>query len=91
MKTPALRFSDIVDSSAARKRVNKVGAKTHSCYSPWLISKGSVVDPPIDAAPSWNAGIILTTVSGHRYLLSKVHKVDLSTVSKAFDRSMKTM
>ena len=48
MKTPVLRCSDTVDSSAARKRVNKVGARTHPCFSPWLISKGSVVDPPID-------------------------------------------
>ena len=58
MKTPVLRCSDTVDSSAARKRVNKVGAKTHPCLSPWLISKRSVVDPPIDAAPailSWNS------------------------------------
>ena len=58
MKTPVLRCSDTVDSSAARKRVNKVGAKTHPCFSPWLISKGSVVDPPIDTAPaipSWNS------------------------------------
>ena len=58
MKTPALKCSDTVDSSAARKRVNKVGAKTHPCVSPRLISKGSVVDPPIDTAPaipSWNS------------------------------------
>ena len=58
MKTPVLRWSDTVDSSAARKRVNKVGAKTHPYFSPWLISKGSVVDPPIDTAPaipSWNS------------------------------------
>ena len=40
MKTPVLRCSDIVDSSAARKRVNKIGAKTHPCFSPCLISKG---------------------------------------------------
>ena len=39
MKTPALRCSDIVDSSAARKRMNKVGAKTHRCFRPLLISK----------------------------------------------------
>ena len=58
IKTPVLRCSDTVDSSAARKRVNKVGAKTHPCVSPWQISKGSVVDPPIDIAPaipSWNS------------------------------------
>ena len=58
MNTPVLRCSETVDSSAARKRVNKVGTKTHHCLSPWLISKGSVVDPPIDPAPaipSWNS------------------------------------
>ena len=91
MKTSVLRCSDTVDSSAARKRVNKVGAKIHPCFSPWLISKGSVVDPPIDTAPaipSWNSCIILTKVSGHPYILSNVHKVDLST---AFDRSMNIM
>ena len=33
MKTSVLRCSDTVDSSAARKRVNKVGAKTHPCFS----------------------------------------------------------
>ena len=43
MKTPVLRCSDTVDSSAVRKRVNNVGAKTHPCFSPWLISKGPVV------------------------------------------------
>ena len=56
MKTPVLRCSDTVDSSAARKRVNKEGAKTHPYFIPWLISKGSVVDPPIaPAIPSWNS------------------------------------
>ena len=58
MKTPVLGCSDTVDSSAARKRVNKVGAKTHPCFTPWLISKGSVIDPLIDTAPatsSWNS------------------------------------
>ena len=58
IKIPALRCSDTVDSGAARKRVNKVGAKTHPCFSPWLISKGSVVDPPIDSFPVialWNS------------------------------------
>ena len=47
MKTTTIRYSDTVDSSAARKRMNKVGAKTHHCFSPWLISNGSVVDPAI--------------------------------------------
>ena len=51
MKTSLLRCLDTVDSSAARNRVNKVGAKTHPCFSPWLISNGSVVDPPIETAP----------------------------------------
>ena len=94
LKTHVLRCSDTVDSSAARKRVNKVGAKTYLCFSSWLISKESIDDPPIDTAPSlpsWNSRIILAKVSGHPHLLSKVHKVDLSTVSKAFYRSMKTM
>ncbi len=58
MKIPVLRCSDTVDSSAARKTVNQASAKTHPCLSPWLISKGSVVYPPIDTAPaipSWNS------------------------------------
>ena len=52
MKTPALRCSDTVDSSTARKRVNRVGAKTHPCFSRLVISNGTVVDPPIDIAPA---------------------------------------
>ena len=58
MKTPAQRCSDTVDSSAARKRVNKVGVKTHRCFSPRLISNGTVVDPPIDTAPAIHLGIL---------------------------------
>ena len=50
--TPALRCLDTVDSSADRNRVNEVGAKTHPCFSPWLISKRSVVDSPIYTAPA---------------------------------------
>ena len=50
MKTPALRCSDTVNSTAPRKRVNNVGAKTHPCFIPRLISNGSVVDPPIYTA-----------------------------------------
>ena len=36
LKVPALKCSDTVDSSAARKRLNKVGAKIHPCFHPLL-------------------------------------------------------
>ena len=48
MKTPAQMCSDTVSSNATGKRINK----THPCFSPWLISNGSVPDPPIDTAPA---------------------------------------
>ena len=34
MKTPILKCSDAADSTAPRKRVNKVGAKKHPCFNP---------------------------------------------------------
>ena len=34
MKTPILKCSDAADCTAPRKRVNKVGAKTHHCFNP---------------------------------------------------------
>ena len=34
MKTPILNCSDAADSTAPRKRVDKVGAKTHPCFNP---------------------------------------------------------
>ena len=34
MKIPILNYSDAAGSTAPRKRVNKVGAKTHPCFNP---------------------------------------------------------
>ena len=51
METSEQMCWDTVSSNATGKRINKVGAKTHPCFSPWLISNGSVPDPPIDTAP----------------------------------------
>lgn len=51
MYIPALRLADNVCSTAARYRVNKVGASTQSCFALLWMSKALLTSPPIHTFP----------------------------------------
>ena len=84
----------MVSSTAARYSVNSVGARTQPCLILFLMWKGSHISSngymPPDIS-SWIWRIIVKRLSGHPYILRTLHKVSLSTVSKAYEEFKKTI
>ena len=75
------------------KMLKRTGARTHPCFTPLLISKGSVASPPVwtwPIIPSWNSWRIFTNFRGHPIRSSTVHTAFLLMISSAFAKLMET-
>ena len=71
-----------------------VGARTHPCFTPLLIGKGSDEDPSyrmVSFMSSWKDVIILRSLGEHQILSKRVKRPCLLTKSKALVSSMKAM
>ena len=76
--------------TAARKTVNRVGAKTQPCFTPFPTLNGSEHPSPqqmLAVMPSWKLRNTLMKICGQPQRLSNLHSVSLSTVSKALLKS----
>ena len=82
-------------SSIADINIEKsVGASTHPCLTPFVITNVSDISPPFltfTIIPVCRLSIIVMNFSGHPYFLSSCHSPFLPTVSNAFVKSTKTI
>ena len=78
----------------ANIRLNRVGAKTHPCFTPLDTGKGSDTQPFSTTRaimPSWKDLMMLTNFGGQPSLDRMDHRPSRLTVSNAFVRSTNRM
>ena len=77
---------------AENMRLNRVGAKTQPCFTPFVTAKGAEASPlscTLAIIPSWNWRVMVMNFLGQPYFSMILQRPSLLTVSKALVRSTK--